>query len=160
MQLNVLKFKATSYLWFFYVMTVYWKCLLMWMLLVFSSSCQVKTSNSLSFDDNNDVQQSHMYFHHSERVWCRWRQRFVLLRLFRSRWVADLYSVCLVTSHCLPPPPPPLRERASLLPSAHRISLFYYWRHYWQRKCYLLSMCNHTHTAHLCILWITLVCDN
>lgn len=26
---------------------------------------------SLRFDGSNDVQQTHMYFRHSERVWCR-----------------------------------------------------------------------------------------
>lgn len=57
---------------------------------------------SLRFDgNNNDIQQTHTCFRHREPVWCCKCKRFVL-RLLRSRWVADLYSVWLASCLCLP----------------------------------------------------------
>lgn len=139
LQLYVWNYWATVELRFFNVTVLHWKCPLMWTLVrvCFPTAGQVKMSNSLSFslrsNGNNDAQQTHVYFRHRECVCCRWRKKICAASVEKQMSCISLF--CLPCFSSLPPSHSPPQERAGLLPTADRISLFYYRQHHWQCKC-------------------------
>lgn len=138
LQLYVWNYWATVELRFFNATVLHWKCPFNVNVSegLFSHSCSgenVSLSFSLRSNGNNDAQQTHVYFRHRECVCCRWRKKICAASVEKQMSCRSLF--CLPCFSSLPPSHSPPQERAGLLPTADRISLFYYRQHHWQCKC-------------------------